>query len=133
MAVSKKTLNELLAQAKSAAGRAYAPYSGYPVGAALLSADGTVYTGCNVENASYSLTSCAERNAVFQAVGAGSREFLALAIYVDSDTLFPPCGACRQVLAEFSPQLPVLYANRKQKTYSDLAKLLPEAFTLAKP
>lgn len=133
MAVNKKTLNELLAKAKIAAGKAYAPYSGYRVGAALLCSDGSVHTGCNVENSSFSLTSCAERNAVFKAVEAGSREYLALAVYVDSDLLFPPCGACRQVLAEFSPRLPVLYANRKQKVFSDLEKLLPEAFTLVSP
>ncbi len=133
MAVNKTTLNELLAEAKTASGKAYAPYSGYRVGAALLCSDGTVFTGCNVENSSYSLTSCAERNAVFKAVEAGLREFVALAVYVDSDLLFPPCGACRQVLAEFSHRLPVLYANRKQKVYSDLEKLLPEAFTLVSP
>jgi cytidine deaminase len=122
--------NELLEQARKAAESAYAPYSGYMVGAALLCSDGQVFTGCNVENASYSLTICAERNAVFQAVNAGYKDFLAIAIYVDSETLFPPCGACRQVLAEFNPSLPVLYANRTKKVFSGLEKLLPEAFVL---
>mgnify|MGYP000915378773 FL=1 len=121
----------LLDQAKSASEKAYAPYSGYKVGAALLCSDGTVFTGCNVENASYSLTICAERNAVFQAVASGQRDFLALAIYVDGEVLFPPCGACRQVLAEFNPNLHILYANRLGSILSDLDTLLPQAFTLS--
>jgi cytidine deaminase len=121
----------LLDQAKSASEKAYAPYSGYKVGAALLCSDGTVFTGCNVENASYSLTICAERNAVFQAVAAGQRDFLALAIFVDGEVLFPPCGACRQVLAEFNPNLHILYANRLGSILSDLDTLLPQAFTLS--
>ena len=121
----------LLDQAKSASEKAYAPYSGYKVGAALLCSDGTVFTGCNVENASYSLTICAERNAVFQAVAAGQRDFLALAIYVDGEVLFPPCGACRQVLAEFNPNLHILYANRLGSILSDLDTLLTQAFTLS--
>ncbi len=121
----------LLDQAKSASEKAYAPYSGYKVGAALLCSDGTVFTGCNVENASYSLTICAERNAVFQAVAAEQRDFLALAIYVDGEVLFPPCGACRQVLAEFNPNLHILYANRLGSILSDLDTLLPQAFTLS--
>ncbi|MCB5245290.1 MAG: cytidine deaminase [Candidatus Cloacimonadaceae bacterium] len=121
----------LLDQAKSASEKAYAPYSGYKVGAALLCSDGSVFTGCNVENASYSLTICAERNAVFQAVASGQREFLAIAIYVDGEVLFPPCGACRQVLAEFNPNLQILYANRLGSILSDLDTLLPQAFTLS--
>lgn len=121
----------LLEQAQAAAEQAYAPYSGYRVGAALLCGDGSVVTGCNVENASLSLTICAERNAVFSAVNQGKREFLALAIYVDSDEIFPPCGACRQVLAEFNPRLPILYANRLGSIFSDLETLLPQAFTLS--
>lgn len=120
----------LMEQAKAAADKAYAPYSGFRVGAALLCADGTVFAACNVENASYSLSSCAERNAIFQAVCAGHRDFTAIAIYVDSDKIFPPCGACRQVMAEFNPQIKIMYANRSQAITSDLAKLLPEAFTL---
>ncbi|MBP7205083.1 MAG: cytidine deaminase [Candidatus Cloacimonetes bacterium] len=120
----------LLEQARQAAGKAYAPYSGFRVGAALLCQDGAVFTGCNVENASYSLTICAERAAVFQAVSQGRRDFLALAIYVDDDEIFPPCGACRQVLAEFNPRLQILYANRHGSILSDLETLLPQAFIL---
>lgn len=120
----------LMEQARKAADQAYAPYSGFRVGAALLCEDGTVFTGCNVENSSYSLTICAERNAVFQAVSQGRRNFLALAIYVDDDEIFPPCGACRQVLAEFNPRLQILYANRLGSILSDLETLLPQAFIL---
>ncbi len=120
----------LLEQARAAADRAYAPYSGFRVGAALLCGDGSVVTGCNVENASYSLAICAERNAVFSAVNQGKNDFLAIAIYVDSDEIFPPCGACRQVLAEFNPRLQILYANRLGSILSDLETLLPQAFSL---
>jgi len=123
-------LDILLEQAQAASEKAYAPYSGFRVGAALLCADGSVVAGCNVENSSYSLTICAERNALFAAVNMGKRDFLALAIYVDSDEIFPPCGACRQVLAEFSPHLQILYANRLGSILSDLETLLPQAFVL---
>lgn len=123
----------LLKLAKEAAERAYSPYSGYRVGAALLCSDGSVFSGCNVENASFSLTICAERNAVFQAVNAGHRDLIGLAIYVDDDLLFPPCGACRQVLFEFNPELPVLYANKEQSVLTDLVTLLPQAFSLSEP
>ena len=123
-------LDILLEQAQAASEKAYAPYSGFRVGAALLCADGSVVTGCNVENSSYSLTICAERNALFAAVNMGKRDFLALAIYVDSDEIFPPCGACRQVLADFTPHLQILYANRLGSILSDLETLLPQAFVL---
>lgn len=126
----KLDLDTLLIQAKAAAEKAYAPYSGYRVGAALLCGDGSVFTAANVENSSYSLSSCAERNAVFQAVSAGQREFVAIAIWVDDEKIFPPCGACRQVLAEFNPRLQVLYANREKSVRASLETLLPQAFSL---
>ena len=88
--------------------RAYAPYSGFRVGAALLGRSGVVYTGCNIENASYSVTNCAERTALFKAVSEGEREFDAIAIVSCSGKPTPPCGVCRQALAEFAPQLSVL-------------------------
>jgi len=95
----------LIASAKEAMEKAYAPYSGYKVGAALLCKDGTVYQGCNIENASYGGTNCAERTAFFKAVYDGHREFSAIAICGGKDGeitgLFPPCGICRQVMAEF--------------------------------
>ncbi|HPI26419.1 MAG TPA: cytidine deaminase [Candidatus Cloacimonadota bacterium] len=125
-----KELSELLLLARQAAEEAYAPYSGYKVGAALICADGSIYTGCNVENASFSLTICAERNAVFKAVSEGKRDFAAIAIYVDSDKSFPPCGACRQVISEFAPRIPVIYANRDETVESTLDLLLPGAFRL---
>ncbi|HOD17151.1 MAG TPA: cytidine deaminase [Candidatus Cloacimonadota bacterium] len=122
---------ELLEKAKATSKQAYAPYSGYKVGAAILSSSGKIYCGCNVENASFSLTICAERNALFQAISEGERSFNALAIYVDSDKSFPPCGACRQVLAEFAPKLPILIANRKTSKETSLDLLLPDRFTLS--
>lgn len=130
MSLSKADLSNLLEHAKQAAQNAYAPYSGYRVGAALLCADGRIITGANVENASYSLTICAERAAIFTAINSGIRDFAGIAIYVDSDASFPPCGACRQVLAEFAPQIPIVYANHHEVVETDLAKLLPGAFNL---
>jgi cytidine deaminase len=125
---SKK--KELIELARAASEKAYAPYSKFRVGAALLSKSGKLFCGCNVENASYSMTICAERNAVFQAVAEGITEFLAIAIYVDSDLPFPPCGACRQVLAEFADDLLVIIANKSASVVTELSKLLPERFTL---
>lgn len=105
---------------------AYAPYSNFAVGAALLAADGRVFTGCNVENISYGLTNCAERVAIGAAVAAGVREFLAVAVVADTGVPISPCGACRQVLAEFRvPQ--VMLANRTQRLEFSLEELLPRA------
>jgi cytidine deaminase len=123
---------ELLDAAKAATEKAYAPYSGFRVGAALKCADGSIVSGCNVENASYSLTLCAERTAIFKAISDGKREFTAIAVYVDSDEVFPPCGACRQVIYEFSPELPVIYGNRNSYVKTTIKELLPGAFTLSK-
>lgn len=98
----------LLAEAERAAARAYAPYSGLAVGAALLAEDGRVFAACNVENASYGLSICAERAAVFKAVSEGARRFTAVAVTLRGLRPIPPCGACCQVLAEFNPQLQVI-------------------------
>ncbi|GIK55885.1 MAG: cytidine deaminase [Chloroflexi bacterium] len=119
---------EALIQAAMAARRqAYAPYSKYPVGAALLTPDGRIFTGVNVENASYGLTICAERTAVFKAVSEGCREFVAVA--VATENAGSPCGACRQVLAEFAGDIPVWLANAAgHGRETTLYTLLPDHF-----
>ena len=129
------TERELCKQAIAAMKRAYAPYSGYTVGAALLTDNGTVYSGCNIENASYTPTVCAERTAVFKAVSEGARDFTMLAVAGGHGGVisgaFPPCGVCRQVLAEFcTPDFPVLVVTGED-TFAryTLADLLPQAFS----
>jgi len=128
------TKQELIAAAEQARERAYAPYSGFTVGAALLCADGTVILGCNVENASYPLSNCAERTAIFSAVAAGKRDFSALAIVgglagAPADTVCPPCGACRQVMREFcGDDFPVYLKNGDQILCRTLSALLPDSF-----
>ena len=119
---------ELMKIARKARQNAYAPYSHFAVGAALLAESGKVYTGCNIENASYSLTCCAERNAIFAAVGAGERRFKMLAVAADSPEPVAPCGACRQVIAEFGIPL-VVMGNLKEATKTMTAEeLLPYGF-----
>jgi len=123
--------NSLVELARAARERAYAPYSGFRVGAALLAGSGKVYTGCNVENASYGLSLCAERVALFRAVAEGERVFRALAVVAAAETPAVPCGACRQVLAEFAPGLEVITAadDGRQQVYL-LSELFPHPFTL---
>lgn len=116
----------LVAAAWQVRERAYAPYSKFQVGAALLAADGRMFTGCNVENLSYGLTNCAERVAVGAAVAAGAREFVAVAVVADTAVPISPCGACRQVLAEFGVGR-VLLANRTERVEFTLEELLPRA------
>jgi cytidine deaminase len=119
----------LLVAAREARQRAYAPYSRFLVGAALLGTDGRIQAGCNVENASYGLTVCAERNAFFAAVASGQRAFAALALVTDLSPPAMPCGACRQVLRELAPELPILAANLAgQRVETTLAALLPDSF-----
>lgn len=119
---------ELMKIARKARQNAYAPYSHFAVGAALLAESGRVYTGCNIENASYGLTCCAERNAIFAAVGAGERMFKMLAVAADSPEPVAPCGACRQVIAEFGIPL-VVMGNLKEATKTMTAEeLLPYGF-----
>ena len=121
---------ELLNAALSARERAYAPYSKFLVGAAVLAKSGKIYTGCNIENASYGLTVCAERNALFSAVGAGEREFTALCVVGDTEVPISPCGACRQVMAEFKvPRIILANLKGDVKEYT-LEELLPYGFSL---
>lgn len=120
---------EIIKAAAEAREKAYAPYSHFKVGAALLTKDGKIYTGCNVENASYSHTVCAERVALFKAVCAGAKSFQAIAIVTELDDPASPCGACRQVLAEFSGDIQIIMANTKGKIIvSNIKELLPLAF-----
>ena len=122
---------QLMEQAIAARSNAYVPYSKFPVGAALLTADGKVYTGCNIENAGYSMTNCAERTAVFKAVSEGDKTFTALAVSADTPGPVSPCGACRQVLAEFcSPDMPVYLTNLKGDVQeTTISELLHGAFS----
>ena len=124
-------LEELIDKAKEARERAYAPYSCFQVGAALLTKKGNLYLGCNVENGSYGLTLCAERAAIASAVAGGEKEFEALAIVAETEGLITPCGACRQFIYEFSSTLTILTANLSG-TYRQMRvmDLLPEAFEL---
>ena len=116
---------ELCALAFRALDNAYAPYSGFKVGAALLCADGSVYTGCNVENVSFGATNCAERTAVFKAVSEGRRAFKAIAIASSSGKPTPPCGICRQVLFEFSGDMTVYLCGRDETVKTSIRELLP--------
>ncbi len=118
----------LVAAAQQVRRNAYAPYSQFAVGAALLGTSGRIHVGCNVENASYGLTICAERNALFAAVAAGERAFVALVVAAHDAEVFP-CGACRQVLAEFCDDLPILIVGEDGKRQeTSLRALLPHAF-----
>ena len=130
------TPQALIDLAKGAMAFAYAPYSGYKVGAALLCSDGTVYTGCNIENAAYGPTNCAERTAIFKAVSEGRRDFAALAVCGGKDGVitgaFPPCGVCRQVIREFCADDFPIHLAGAEGTFQTLtlSQLLPHSFSL---
>ncbi|NOT07813.1 MAG: cytidine deaminase [Gemmatimonadales bacterium] len=121
--------DRLVVAARAMQEHAYCPYSHYRVGAALEAEDGSVFVGCNVENASYGLAICAERSAVAAAVGAGARRFKRIVVATDSDPPAPPCGACRQVLAEFGLELEVESVGPKQSRRWRMAELLPDSFS----
>jgi cytidine deaminase len=133
MDLAKVTVERLIEAARRAQAQAYAPYSSFAVGAAVLGADGRVFLGCNVENSSFGLTVCAERNAVAATLVAGTRP-AAVAVVVNGKTV-APCGACRQVLAEFDPGMPVVLASTTHDSHEvmSLDALLPGAFRFEKP
>lgn len=123
------TDKELIRLAKKAYKNAYAPYSKAKVGAVLLCSNGKIFTGCNVENASYGLTICAERSAICNAVSAGEKDFVKIAVASNQKREFSPCGACRQVLAEFSPNISVIWLDKNRKVkLKKLSQLLPNIF-----
>ena len=125
--VNRVTDEELIALAKEAMEFSYSPYSHYRVGAALLSRDGRVFKGCNIENASYGVTNCAERTALFKAVSEGAREFVCIAIAAEKSAPWP-CGVCRQALNEFAPDIRVIVAWGDQRAEATLPELLPHGF-----
>jgi cytidine deaminase len=125
----KVTPEALMREAVKARDASYSPYSRFAVGAALLGASGRVHLGCNVENASFGLTCCAERTAFFRAVSDGEREFLAVAVTARTGHGAPPCGACRQVMAEFSPSMWVYWRDTRGRVMKKrLSALLPDMF-----
>lgn len=123
----------LIEAARKAQVKAYAPYSKFKVGAALSTPDGRVFSGANVENASYSLSMCAERMALLKAVSEGQRVFEILAVAVGTDDPAPPCGACLQSLSEFNPDLRIIMVGRKARREAKLKDLLPSPFSLLPP
>ncbi len=130
--MDNSTQNNLLQTALTASENAYAPYSNFYVGCALIGIDNNIYTGCNVENASYSLTMCAERNAIFSMVAKGCSKFKAIAIASKNNTETYPCGACRQVMLEFceNENTPVLvYSKENTPSKTTVSELLPHSFT----
>jgi cytidine deaminase len=128
-----RVIEELCAAAQKVQQHAYAPASRFRVGAAVLAEDGRVFVGCNVENASYGLTICAERAAVCAAVAAGVRSLRGVAVATDLNDPARPCGACRQVLAEFGPSMPVILVGTAQhRILTSLDKLLPDPFTFGR-
>ncbi len=121
--------DSLVAAAKDARLNAHAPFSNFRVGAALRASSGRIFGGCNVENATYGLTVCAERVAIFKAISEGERGFTAIAVVTDTDSLTPPCGACRQLIWEFCGDVPVILANLHGKTeIAGMRELFPKPF-----
>lgn len=125
--IPKKTIIKLLAEARKARGFSYAPYSNFHVGAAVISKDGRIFRGCNIENASYGLTICAERVAIFNAISSGVRDIVAIALSCDDDCT--PCGACRQVIYEFSEDGLIIIDRKDGYIIKDIKELLPFGFS----
>jgi len=121
--------DQLIAAARAARDHAHAPFSKFRVGAAVHAKSGRIFTGCNIENASYGLTICAERVAIFKAISEGEQDFEAIAVVTDADALTPPCGACRQIIWEFCGDVPVILSNLAGKTERERSlNLLPRPF-----
>lgn len=120
---------KLISAATDARERAFAPYSNFRVGAAVEAESGTIYIGCNVESASYGLTVCAERVAIWKGISCGEKRFTQIAVVVDTEDLTPPCGVCRQIIWEFCGDVPVILSNLDGKTETiQMSELLPRAF-----
>jgi cytidine deaminase len=127
--LSVNEYESLISAARQARENAHAPYSNFRVGAALRATSGRIFGGCNVENATYGLTVCAERVAIFKAISEGERGFDAISVVTDTDTLTPPCGACRQLIWEFCGDVPVIMANLKGKIeVIQMSQLFPKPF-----
>lgn len=128
--MSENDLNPLIADAKRARLQSVAPFSNFQVGAAVRTESGKVYTGCNVESASYGLTVCAERVAIWKALSEGERHFTELAVVADTEMLTPPCGTCRQIIWEFARGAKIVFANLngESETFDNIVDLLPRAF-----
>jgi cytidine deaminase len=127
--ITDAALRRLEKSARVASSRAYAPYSHFPVGAAVLGGTGRIYAGCNVENASYGLSNCAERTAIFSAIAAGEKTIRAVAVYTPTPLPTAPCGACRQVIHEFGPDaLVISICDAKNRIETRMSALLPAAF-----
>ncbi len=120
----------LLSAARDVRSHAFAPYSSFKVGAAVMGVSGRIYVGCNVENATYGATICAERAAICSMVASGESRLLAVAVYTEAEPAATPCGICRQVIAEFAEDAPIVVANASGQTVYSIARLLPERFAL---
>jgi cytidine deaminase len=129
-----KTVDKLLEAAQKVKENAYAPYSHFHVGAALITDTGKIYSGCNVENTSYGLTICAERNAIFRMIADGERRIAEILVIGDTEEFLPPCGACRQVMTEFSTNDTIVYLCNKHGQWekTTMAELMPYTFSLNK-
>ncbi|MEO8905270.1 MAG: cytidine deaminase [Polyangiaceae bacterium] len=132
MSALSKEQAALVASARAVREHAYAPYSSFKVGAALRAENGALFVGCNVENASYGATICAERNAILAMVAAGQRSIASIAVFTDAESLAMPCGLCRQVIAEFQHDTELIVANPRQERVLPFSQLFPEPFVLAR-
>ncbi len=129
MAIPEEVLGKLIEAAKDASEHAYCPYSRFRVGAAVLTESGEIFSGCNVENASYGLTICAERNAIFHTLSRGQNRLMAVVVYTPTAVPSSPCGACRQVINEFGPEAEVIsVCDGPGRIHKPLSQLLPDAF-----